>query len=69
MPVTAPTAGCRIAYEVAGSGPPVLFVQGVGVPGCGWKPQVDGLIDRFRCVSFDNRGIGASVPFDGPVTV
>jgi pimeloyl-ACP methyl ester carboxylesterase len=60
---------CRIAFDVRGNGPAVLFIQGVGVPGCGWKPQVDGLADRFRCVSFDNRGIGGSVPCDGPVTV
>lgn len=54
--------GCRLAYDVAGSGPPVLLVQGVGVHGPGWAPQVAGLESRFRCLSFDNRGIGRSQP-------
>jgi pimeloyl-ACP methyl ester carboxylesterase len=61
--------GCRLAYWARGEGPPVLFVQGVGVHGCGWRPQVDGLADRFRCVWFDNRGVGLSWPAGGPVTV
>lgn len=42
---------------VVGSGAPVLFVQGAGVPGEGWRPQLDGLSDRFTCAAFDNRGI------------
>ena len=31
--------GCRLAYSVNGSGPAVLFIQGVGVQGTGWSPQ------------------------------
>ena len=61
--------GCRLAYAVRGDGPPVLFVQGVGVVGNGWKPQVDGLADRYRCLTFDNRGMGASRPAGCPITV
>jgi len=33
----------ELTYELAGSGPPVLFIQGVGVTGEGWRPQVDAL--------------------------
>jgi pimeloyl-ACP methyl ester carboxylesterase len=61
--------GCRLAYWTRGDGPPVLFVQGVGVHGCGWRPQADGLAGRFRCVWFDNRGVGQSQPIGEPVTV
>jgi len=61
--------GCRLAYAARGGGPPVLFVQGVGVHGGGWRPQVDRLADRFRCVWFDNRGVGLSRPAGGPITV
>jgi pimeloyl-ACP methyl ester carboxylesterase len=50
----------RIAYARAGSGPPVLLIQGVGVIGEGWRPQIDALQDAFTLLSFDNRGIGAS---------
>lgn len=61
--------GCRLAYTVAGSGPPVLMIQGVGVCGSGWRPQVDGLADAFTCLSFDNRGIGGSQPLPDGLTV
>ena len=58
-----------LAYEVAGSGPCVLMIQGVGVAGCGWEPQVAALADRYRTIAFDNRGIGRSSPSDGPLTI
>ena len=61
--------GCRLVYRVGGDGPPVLLVQGVGVHGDGWRPQVDALAGRFRCLTFDNRGMGRSQPAGGPVTV
>src|SRR5262245_64910425 len=56
-------------YEVAGSGPPVLFIQGVGVIGAGWQPQVNGLKHRFQTLVFDNRGIGQSLPCHGPISI
>ncbi|HYH66239.1 MAG TPA: alpha/beta fold hydrolase, partial [Urbifossiella sp.] len=62
-------AGCRLAYDRRGSGPAVLFIQGVGVHGDGWLPQVEALSDRFTCLTFDNRGVGRSVPAGGPITV
>lgn len=54
--------GCRIVYQVHGSGPPVLLIQGVGVHGDGWRPQVEALSDRFTCITLDNRGLGKSQP-------
>ncbi len=53
--------GCQLAYDVRGNGPPVLFIQGVGVHGDGWLPQVDALSATYTCVSFDNRGM-AGIP-------
>ena len=53
-------AGVRLHYTRTGSGPAVLLIQGVGVIGHGWQPQVDGLADRFTLITFDNRGIGQS---------
>ncbi|HWO21976.1 MAG TPA: alpha/beta fold hydrolase [Kofleriaceae bacterium] len=61
--------GCRLSYLVVGDGPPVVLIQGVGVGGAGWRPQVDGLRARWRCLSFDNRGFGASQPLGDAVTV
>ena len=61
--------GCRLSYEVQGSGPPVVFIQGVGLHGRGWTPQVQGLRHAFRCLTFDNRGMGASQPVGAAITV
>jgi len=61
--------GCRLAYRLAGQGPPVLLVQGTGLHGEGWRPQVEGLVDRHRCLWFDNRGVGASVPAGAKITI
>jgi len=62
--------GCRLSYWLAGhEGPPIVFIQGVGVHGGGWDPQVAGLADRFRCLTFDNRGMGCSQPAAGEITV
>ncbi len=60
------TSGARIYYEEVGQGPPVLLIQGIGVIGQGWQPQVRGLADRYRLILFDNRGIGASTLEPGP---
>jgi pimeloyl-ACP methyl ester carboxylesterase len=50
----------KIWYETAGHGPPVVLIQGVGVAGRAWEPQVQALRDRFELAWFDNRGIGRS---------
>jgi pimeloyl-ACP methyl ester carboxylesterase len=72
--VTAVTARARngdvsIAYEVAGAGPPLLLVQGLGYGGRGWGPAHDLLAEEFTVVSFDNRGFGASDVPAGPYAV
>jgi pimeloyl-ACP methyl ester carboxylesterase len=55
--------------EVAGQGVPLLLIQGVGVVGEGWRPQVDALKHRFQTLIFDNRGIGKSTPCNGPISI
>ena len=54
------TPGARIHYTKAGSGPPVLLIQGAGVVGEAWRPQVAALAPEYTVYSFDNRGIGRS---------
>jgi pimeloyl-ACP methyl ester carboxylesterase len=61
--------GCRLAYNVRGDGPPVLLIQGVGLHGDGWRPQVDELAARNRCLTFDNRGMNRSQPIGVPLSV
>ena len=60
--------GAQICYARDGTGPAVLLIQGVGVIGNGWKPQVDGLKDHFTLITIDNRGIGRST-CDEPLTI
>jgi 3-oxoadipate enol-lactonase len=59
----------RIAYDVRGSGEPLLLVHGLGYARWGWEPVVDALGERFSVVSFDNRGVGTSDAPPGPYTV
>ncbi|MEO8131824.1 MAG: alpha/beta fold hydrolase, partial [Bryobacteraceae bacterium] len=61
--------GCPLAYKTSGKGAPVVFIQGVGLHGDGWKPQVDELAAKYTCLSFDNRGMGRSQPMGAPITV
>jgi aminoacrylate hydrolase len=56
-------------YELAGQGAPVLWIQGVGVCGECWRPQVSGLESRFQSLLFDNRGMGKSLPCRGPINI
>ena len=59
----------RIAYEERGTASRSLLIQGLGYDRSGWGPLPDLLAERYRVVSFDNRGIGDSDEPDGPYTV
>jgi pimeloyl-ACP methyl ester carboxylesterase len=61
--------GCRLAYEIRGSGPPAVFIQGLGIHGAAWKPQIDVLAASYECLSFDNRGLGRSQPLGCRLTI
>ncbi len=52
-----------------GQGPAVVFIQGCGVQGSGWLPQIDALAEKYTCIWFDNRGIGNSQPVGAKLTV
>ena len=62
-------AGADLRYTTTGTGPAVLMIQGVGVAGSGWDPQVETLARRFQIVTFDNRGIGGSTAGGDPLTI
>jgi pimeloyl-ACP methyl ester carboxylesterase len=59
--------GCRLHYRVSGNpgGPRVLLIQGVGIHGEGWRPQLDALERDHACLIFDNRGMARSQPVGG----
>ena len=57
-------------YERRGeAGPPVVLIHGVGIARGAWRPQVEELSQRFQTLTFDNRGLGQSVPCTGPITI
>jgi pimeloyl-ACP methyl ester carboxylesterase len=62
----AESTGVRIAWSAVGAGPPLLLIHGLGYARWGWGPVVAPLAARFRVLSFDNRGIGASDVPPGP---
>ncbi len=51
----------RLAYEARGAGPPVVLLQGLGLPGAMWLGLAGGLVKSgHRVISPDNRGAGHS---------
>ena len=60
----------NLAYDDRGSGDPVLFIAGRGGAGRTWHlHQVPEFLRAgYRCITFDNRGIGATENADGFTT-
>lgn len=60
----------NLAYDDTGSGDPVLFIAGTGGAGRTWHiHQVPVFLDAgYRCITFDNRGVGATSNADGFTT-
>lgn len=57
-------------YELRATGTErVLFIQGVGIVGNGWKPQLDAMGSQFSTIAFDNRGIGRSTLGTKPLSI
>lgn len=63
------TQDATIHYHREGSGPPLILLQGAGVVGEGWRPQIDAFRDQYSIVAPDNRGIGASTYQAAQLTV
>lgn len=60
MPVAQAPGGVEIRYEITGEGPPLLLVSGTGHDRTFWSGQLPLFEREFRCVVFDNRGVGDS---------
>ncbi|KUH83474.1 MULTISPECIES: alpha/beta hydrolase [unclassified Mycobacterium] len=60
----------NLAYDDRGSGPPVLFIAGHGGAGRTWHlHQVPEFLRAgYRCITFDNRGVGATENASGFTT-
>ncbi len=48
----------RTWYELRGEGPPLLFISGSGGPLWSMPGTLDPLIERFRVLAYDKRGLG-----------
>ena len=59
--------GVELHVEQAGTGDDVICISGLADEGACWVDQVDGLGDRWRITTFDNRGVGRSAAPDGRV--
>jgi pimeloyl-ACP methyl ester carboxylesterase len=53
-------AGLRIAFERAGSGPPLVLVHGAVSDSRVWRRQLEDLSDEFTVVAWDAPGCGRS---------
>jgi pimeloyl-ACP methyl ester carboxylesterase len=60
----------NLAYDDKGTGEPVVFIAGRGGLGRTWHPhQVPAFLAAgYRCITFDNRGIGATENAEGFTT-
>ncbi len=56
--------GCRLYYEVTGSGPAIVFAHGLGSNHLTWWQQVPHFASRHTCVTFAHRGYapGSEIP-------
>ena len=50
----------RLAWDETGTGVPILLVMGHRYSSAMWYPVIEGLGDRYRLITFDNRGTGQS---------
>lgn len=49
-------------YEVTGEGSPLVFVSGWAMSAECWRPVIEFLESKYRCLIYDARGIGRSQP-------
>ena len=63
-----PVDGRAIAFDDAGSGGPVVWLQGTGESRKAWAFQVAQFSARYRCVAIDHRDVGESSYVDEPYT-
>jgi 3-oxoadipate enol-lactonase len=60
----------ELDYERSGSGPPLLLIMGMSGTALHWREPFLELLRRdFDAIAYDHRGVGASTPLEGPVTI
>ncbi len=56
--------GIDLYYESHGEGPAVVFLHGAGGNHISWWQQIPAFRERYRCITIDHRGFGASTDPD-----
>lgn len=59
----------KIHYEIAGSGEPLILIQGLGESLEWWEWQFRYFEDKMKVVRYDNRGVGLSERPEKPYTM
>ena len=59
----------HLACDIEGSGPPLIFITGLGGRADYWRSQVKQLAASFTCVTYDHPGIGESPPAPTPYSI
>ena len=57
----------QINYREIGSGPPVIFLHGIGGNNTNWVDQQRFISDIFTAIAWDARGYGYSEDYEGPL--
>lgn len=59
----------ELYYEEHGSGDPLLLIMGLAADSAAWLFQVPAFAERYRTITFDNRGVGRSSKPAGPYSI
>ncbi|MDZ7266573.1 MAG: alpha/beta hydrolase [candidate division KSB1 bacterium] len=59
----------ELYYEISGSGPYLVLIEGLGVATWIWERQIPELSRDFTVVAYDNRGVGKSGMPPGPYSI
>ena len=59
----------EIAYNINGSGVPVVLIGGFTMVKESWEFQVVELAKHFQVITFDNRGVGATTVPSEPFSI
>lgn len=58
--------GIQLYHDSMGSGPPILWIQGLGADHTAWLAQTYSFRQSYRCLVFDNRDVGRSAKVAAP---
>jgi pimeloyl-ACP methyl ester carboxylesterase len=61
--------GIELYYEITGSGPYLVLIEGLGASLYLWEKQIPELSKHFTIIAYDNRGVGKSDKPAGPYSI